>query len=65
MQPLLKYESYLKVTNYHTRKLDCVCVGASLPFPSCIHHLRTIHDLLIRGFSLIDPQVQPCLVIKA
>ena len=64
MQPLSKYEGDLKLTNHHARKLDCVCVATSLAFLSCVHHFRVIHDLLIRGFSLIHPQVQPCLVVK-
>ena len=64
MQPLSKYESDLKVRNHHARKLDCVWDGTALAFPSCVHHFRAIHDLLIRGFSLIHPQVQPCLVVK-
>ena len=53
MQPLSKYESGLKVTNYHARKLDYTWVGTSLAFPSCVHHFYTIHDLPICGFFLI------------
>ena len=53
LQPLLIYESALKVTNKHAKKLDCPRVGTFIVFPSYIHHCRTILDLLIHGFSLI------------